>query len=373
MGKMSNLAENALNAVCPYFTMFPLEYPTRILKKLKSESPVVMDPFCGRGTSLFAARKFGIDAWGVDSSPVAVAIARAKLASCKNDEVIELAQKLLSTARDTQLPTTDFFKWAYHKDTLSQVCKIRNGLLNIQRETDASVVLRAVCLGALHGPLTKSIDTASYFSNQMPRTFSSKPDYSVRYWEERNMKPPKIDVLTVISKRTQRLHGLGDKVSGSFQQILNGDSRLAESFNGSRRDFTTVITSPPYYGMRTYVQDQWLRNWFLGGPDYVDYSVDEQLDHGGQAVFAASLGKVWSNMALSTSDQLRMFVRFGIIPSAKVDAKKLFLESLESSGANWKVVSVRNAKTADEGKRQAEQMRSNSTASSEFDFHVLRV
>jgi hypothetical protein len=125
--------------------------------------------------------------------------------------------------------------------------------------------------------------------------------------------------------------------------------------------------------MRTYVQDQWLRNWFLGGPDYVDYRVDEQLDHGGQAVFAASLGKVWSNMALSTSDQLRMFVRFGIIPSAKVDAKKLFLESLESSGANWKVVSVRNAKTADEGKRQAGQMKSNSTASSEFDFHVLRV
>lgn len=373
MGKMSYLAENALNAVCPYFTMFPLEYPTKILKKLKSEAPVIMDPFCGRGTSIFAARKFGLDAWGVDSSPVAVAIARAKLASCESKEVIELAQSLLSIPGEPQIPTTDFFKWAYHKDTLSQICKIKHGLINIRRETDASVVLRAVCLGALHGPLTKSIDTASYLSNQMPRTFSSKPDYSVRYWKERNLKPPKVDVMQVISKRTLRLHGLADKISGNFQQILNGDSRLAESFDGSRRDFTTVITSPPYYGMRTYVQDQWLRNWFLGGPDYVDYSVDEQLDHGGQAAFATSLGKVWANMALSSSDQLRMFVRFGIIPSAKVDAKKLFLESLEASDTNWKVISVRNAKTADEGKRQAGQMKSNSTASSEFDFHVLRV
>lgn len=373
MGKMSNQAENALNAVCPYFTMFPLEYPTKILKRFRNEIPVVMDPFCGRGTSLFAARKFGLDAWGVDSSPVAAAVARSKLASCESSQVIGLAQNLLSTTEDTQTPTSDFFKWAFHEDTLSQICKIRNGLLNIRQETDASVVLRAVCLGALHGPLTKSSDTASYFSNQMPRTFSSKPDYSIKYWKKREIKPPKIDVLSVISKRTLRLHGLNDEIVGNFQQILNGDSRLPESFNDSRRDFTTVITSPPYYGMRTYVQDQWLRNWFLGGPDYVDYSVDEQLDHGGQAVFAESLGQVWSNMALSTSDQLRMFVRFGIIPSAKVDAKKLFLESLESSGANWKVVSVRNAKTAEEGKRQAGQMKSNSTASSEFDFHVLRV
>jgi hypothetical protein len=32
------------------------------------------------------------------------------------------------------------------------------------------------------------------------------------------------------------------------------------------------LTSPAYYGLRTYVADQWLRNWFLGGPAYVDYS-----------------------------------------------------------------------------------------------------
>ncbi|WP_338591626.1 DNA methyltransferase [Shewanella khirikhana] len=367
------MAENALNAVCPYFTMFPLEYPTKILNRFKSDSPVVIDPFCGRGTTLFAARKFGFDAWGVDSSLVAVAIARAKLASCESKHVIELAQELLSQADDTPIPTSDFFTCAYDKETLLQICKIRNGLLNLEVETDSSVILRAVCLGALHGPRTKSIDTASYFSNQMPRTFSSKPDYSVRYWRERDMQPPKIDVLSVIRKRTLRLSGLSDKVSGTFHQVLNGDSRLAESFASARKDFTTVITSPPYYGMRTYVQDQWLRNWFLGGSDFVDYSVVRQLEHGGQVPFAESLGKVWNNMALSTSDQLRMFVRFGIIPSAKVDAKKLFLESLESSDANWKVVSVRNAKTAHEGKRQAGQMKSNSTASSEFDFHIVRI
>jgi len=127
--------------------------------------------------------------------------------------------------------------------------------------------------------------------------------------------------------------------------------------------------------MRTYVQDQWLRNWFLGGPDSIDYSAGPQLDHGGQQAFAASLGKVWKNIATSaeSSESLHMYVRFGIIPSALVDAKKLFRASLEESGVEWRLVSTRSAKSADVGKRQADQMKAESAAAVEFDFHVERV
>jgi hypothetical protein len=126
--------------------------------------------------------------------------------------------------------------------------------------------------------------------------------------------------------------------------------------------------------MRTYVQDQWLRNWFLGGPSSIDYSAGPQLDHGGQQAFAASLGKVWRNIAntASSSESLHMYIRFGIIPSALVDAKKLFRDSLEESGINWRLVSTRSAKSADVGKRQADQMKAESAAAIEFDFHIER-
>ncbi|WP_368014006.1 DNA methyltransferase [Acidithiobacillus thiooxidans] len=49
--------------------MVPLEYPNRVLAKHRKEKAVVLDPFCGRGTTLFSARKFGFSAWGIDSSP----------------------------------------------------------------------------------------------------------------------------------------------------------------------------------------------------------------------------------------------------------------------------------------------------------------
>lgn len=68
-----------------------------------------------------------------------------------------------------------------------------------------------------------------------------------------------------------------------------------------------------------------------------------------------------------------MYIRFGIIPSASVDAKRIFNSSLEESGISWRLVSTRTAKTADAGKRQAGQMKTTSTAAVEFDFHVERI
>jgi hypothetical protein len=97
------------------------------------------------------------------------------------------------------------------------------------------------------------------------------------------------------------------------------------------------------------------------------------LDHGGQEVFATSLGKVWKNMARSSAGSLDMYVRFGIIPSARVDAKALMRASLEASGVRWKEVSVSNASTAASGKRQADHMAAGSAAATEYDFHLRRI
>jgi hypothetical protein len=366
--------ENALNAICPYFTMFPLEYPTKALKKHCKEKPVVLDPFCGRGTTLFAARIFGLKSWGIDSSPVAVAIAKAKLARCDVEEPLRLAAKLISEVDPTEIPETPFFRVAYHRDTLRHICALREGLLSLGSETDASAILRAAALGCLHGPLPKHMENAGYFSNQMPRTYASKPDYAVRFWKERKLKAPRIDVLRVLRRKIERLVGLEQESPCSITHVLHGDAQSAGVFQSVNTAPSVVITSPPYYGMRTYVQDQWLRNWFLGGPESIDYSAGPQLDHSRQDAFAISLGKVWRNIAASAADSetLHMYVRFGIIPSASVDAKRIFRNSLDESGIAWRLVSTRTAKSADAGKRQAEQMKAESAAAIEFDFHIER-
>lgn len=372
MSALSYNKDYALNAICPYFTMFPLEYPLKHLNRYKSEISSVIDPFCGRGTTLYAARKLGIPAWGIDSSPVAVAIAKAKLASCSIEDVLELA-KLLISKNPICIPNSEFFSLLYSENTLRTICSLREGLLALPSDSDASVILRALCLGALHGPLNKSADSAAYFSNQMPRTFSSKPAYSIKYWKDRGMKAPEVDVLKCLTRKIQRINDLQTFQSGLFNQVIQGDSQDNDTFINVDQNFSTVITSPPYYGMNTYVQDQWLRNWFLGGTEEVDYSKGVQLIHSSAHSFVESLAKVWNNMASTKSDTLRMFVRFGAIPSTNVDSCELMKISLEESNAQWKIISIRNADTAHSGKRQATQMRSQSKALVEYDFHVVRI
>ncbi|CAI2079021.1 site-specific DNA-methyltransferase [Serratia fonticola] len=365
--------ENALNAICPYFTMFPLEYPLGVLKAHEGQSPVIMDPFCGRGTTLFAGRKLGLKARGIDSSPIAVAIARAKLASVDSAAVLKLAKKYIERHSQVTVPDSEFFRHAYNPAVLRAISSIRHGLLNVSRDTDNTVILRAAMLGCLHGPLNKSLENLSYFSNQMPRTFAPKPDYSVRYWTANHLHAPTLDVLKVLQKKIVRIEEQQFPKTGTFVYARHGDSRLPTSLPASSLDFAVVVTSPPYYGMKTYVEDQWLRNWFLGGPDHVKYGNDLQLQHTGTDVFAKSLGQVWQNMARTKEDKLDMYIRFGIIPSCKVDAKALVLASLKESGVAWEVMRISPAKTASAGKRQADHMAADSSAAVEYDFHVRRM
>jgi hypothetical protein len=364
---------HALNAICPYFTMFPLEYPLRVLAKHRRERPVVMDPFCGRGTTLFAARSLGLAARGIDSSPVAVAIAQAKLSIVSCEAVLELAQSYIDVGLVVDVPDTLFFRSAFHPPVLRDICAIRQGLLTAEAENDAVVLLRAAMLGCMHGPVSKKPDTQSYFSNQMPRTFASKPDYSVRYWSERGLIAPAADVIRVLRRKLQRLDVSAPPAGVTFANAILGDSRFAKSLPQRSRDFSLVVTSPPYYGMSTYVQDQWLRNWFLGGTAHVEYSNPDQLNHAGKDAFCESLGAVWRNMARTRAEDLHMYVRFGIIPSSKADPKALMKASLESSGVQWRLISTRAAATAAAGKRQANHMTADSTAAVEYDFHISRI
>lgn len=364
---------NALNAICPYFTMFPLEYPLRVLKTYRKERPIVMDPFCGRGTTLFAARTLGLVSRGVDSSPVAVAIARAKLCTVDLESTVRLAQSFIEADKPGIIPDSEFFRLAFSPSVLRKICAIRQGLLNTEQDTNSTVLLRASMLGCLHGPTSKIPENQSYFSNQMPRTFASKPDYSLRYWHKKGFTAPKIDILAVLRRKLARIQATCLPEIGSFADVWLGDSQWADSVPDSVQDFSVVVTSPPYYGMRTYVEDQWLRNWFLGGPDHVVYGASKQLEHCGKPAFAESLGAVWKNMARTQAEQLHLYIRFGIIPSVKADPKSLIRDSLDSSGVSWRVVSIRPASTASSGKRQADHMLSGSTAATEYDFHIYRI
>ena len=81
---MQNRINADLNGICPYFTMFPLRFPLKILTYYSKVGDTVLDPFCGRGTTNYASRLIGLKSIGVDSSPVAVAISQSHYTTATN-------------------------------------------------------------------------------------------------------------------------------------------------------------------------------------------------------------------------------------------------------------------------------------------------
>ena len=360
---MQKIAGNQLNGLCPYFTMFPLEFPLRILKGRARKEDLVLDPFCGRGTTNFAARLLGLNSLAVDSSPVAVAITAAKLVTVTTDEVINEARAILATRRRVQTPQGVFWDWAFNRDVLRTVCKFRQAFL-YDCSTPARKALRGILLGALHGPKEKTFP--SYLSNQCPRTYAPKPGYATRFWQERNLQPEFVDVLAVIMRRAKRYYSY--QPPSILSEVRQADSRESTSFSPDElsRKFDWVITSPPYYGMRTYIPDQWLRHWFLGGPDTVDYSNDKQIIHSSPELFERNLQSVWQNAALVCNDNARLVIRFGGIPDRRANPLELIKNSLTDSG--WKISTIRQAGTSHEGKRQADSfLRKKTTPLKEYD------
>ncbi len=355
-----------LNGLCPYYTMFPLDFPFKHLIKAKP-GDWVFDPFCGRGTTNFAARLLGLPSVGIDSNPVAAAVAAAKLVNVNPIDISNECDTILSDDfQPEDIPQGRFWDLCYHPLTLKQICKLREELLK-DCSTEKRIALRALLLGILHGPLRKGLP--AYLSNQMPRTYGTKPNSAIKFWEKRQLFPSKIDVAEVVERKAH--YSFSHLPPPTDGMVLQADSRdEIDELIPAR--FKWVITSPPYYGMSSYFPDQWLRNWFMGGENKVIYKHNNQISHTSELKFIDELSKVWKRTAEVCVTGAHLVIRFGSLPSLACDPALILETSLKKADCGWSVEKIFNAGHATHGKRQSEQFnRKIGSARDEIDLHAI--
>ncbi len=321
------------HSICPYFAMFPEIFVEKHLAATKFHG-VVFDPFCGRGTTIFESLIRERDAAGCDIHPVAVCISGAKSDPPTRFETLErlsvLEKESVSfRSRDYQGELSDFFRLCFESSTYSQIQFLRKSLC--WRSSRVDRFIAALCLGSLHGESHRS---ANYFSNRMPRTISTKPGYSIRWWRRHGYQPPHRDVFSILRHMTEyRFRTAPPRGRGSV--AMSDARRAASAFPELSATVSDVITSPPYLDTTNYFEDQWLRLWFLGGDPVVNHSGGDGR-HYNPSKYWTFLTEAWAGVAPLLATKSRVVVRIGSRKLARLEIKKALTHSLER-GTNRRV------------------------------------
>jgi hypothetical protein len=298
-------------ALCPYFAMFPESFAEYWIKRLTKPGDTVLDPFSGRGTTALTALLCGRKAISCDVNDVAICLTKAKTTppslSRLRARVSELRNEFRARRWEDEANETDeFFQRAYAPSTLAQLLYLRDALN--WKKSRADNMVAALILGSLHGESQSS----HYLSNQMPRTISTKPRYSIKFWKNRKLVAPARDAFRILLQMADFRYASPLPQGDSL--VLHTDMRnLPRAIDISKSSLIRcAVTSPPYLNVTSFEEDQWLRLWFLGGLTYPKKGVVSRDDrHGTADNYWSFISDMWRSLGAVMAGGSHVVVRIG--------------------------------------------------------------
>ena len=347
-----------LHSICPYFAMFPEYFVTKQIYAYTKRGDTVFDPFSGRGTTVFESLLNGRPAAGVDINPVAACVSGAKA----HTPTLVSVSRRLCVLEDQQhashplaVPSGAFFSACFHPRTLQQLLFLREHLNWTRSCVDRFIA--AVALGCLHGESHKS---RNCLSNRMPRTISTKPDYSVRWWGAKGYTAPERDVFAVLRRVARyRLGGVSARLRGT---VRCRDARHASrSFPSLRGAVSLMVTSPPYLDTTHHAEDQWLRLWFLRGPERPTARTAGDDRYTNLEKYWHFLSEAWAGCAKLLREDAVIVVRIGGARFGKEDLLAGLSDSLEIGLSGFRVRTMHAGVTTEIRNRQTNVFRPGTT------------
>jgi hypothetical protein len=334
------IGRHRFHSICPYFAMFPESFVRRNVLAWSKRHDVILDPFSGRGTTVLESLLNERKGLGCDTNPVAVCLSKAKADPPRFDEIRDrlalLEEKCEGFASKQPEVSDEFFTLCFHEATLQQVLFLKKKL--DWRNNRADCFIAALALGCLHG---ESHRTELCFSNRMPRTISTKPAYSIRWWRQHSCRPPARDVFSILKKCAEyRYQSPAPPLKG---RVVEGDARRASTLLRSYRErVRLVVTSPPYLDITDYHEDQWLRLWFLGGARKPIAGQGRDDRHRRIETYWKFLCEAWRGVAPLLQESAQVVVRIGGTRLSGEELRAGLLCSLNKSGRKFVLMEARH-------------------------------
>lgn len=254
---------------------FVLSFPPHLVRDYikdfgLTKNSVVLDPFCGTGTTLIEAKLLGLKSVGMEANTFAHFAASVKL-----DWDID-ADQLLAKSRDVAYTALELIKLqglddAHPSGKTPKKLKLRT----LDADTEKLILSNSISPLPLHKTLLlldclKEIEKEKYYRHAL-LALGNALVYKIsnlHFGPEVGVRNPKTDVSVIgswleeVEKIVSDIKSIGNKKSPQSQVHL-GDSREIAKFV-SPCSIDAVITSPPYPNEKDYTRTTRLESVLLG-------------------------------------------------------------------------------------------------------------
>lgn len=187
----------------------------------------LLDPFCGSGTIVYEAAKFGLDASGIDASPLAVLVSNGKLQIPADFEEVEseLSEHIKRAKASKLVPLKRESARHFHQFTWNQISQLA------RRYEKMSPYLKACFVGAI-SLSARGCNWYKWTSSSVGKNFDVKK---------------KIDFNEKFQEKVRKHFFPIDSVG----KVFLGDARKPEQ-TLRNTSVDAVFTSPPYFDCLDY-------------------------------------------------------------------------------------------------------------------------
>lgn len=236
---------------------FPAKYipriPAWVLAEFAGEEDVILDPFCGSGTTLVEALQRSRRAIGIDCDPLACMISRAKTTAARPSRIRELGVELQriwkgpSRALVPPMPDLDNFTHWFSEETWGRLQSLLAAIVELESSDEERDFLLSV------------------FSSVL-RWVSNADDQTQKTYVSGTLKKHPPEVVPTFWKAFEKaLAGLEELAAVRLQAaratVIQGD---ASDIRLPQHSVDLIVTSPPYLDSVDYMYNFMMEYFWLG-------------------------------------------------------------------------------------------------------------